>query len=128
MVFDSNYITTLVAPTIRGEAITTYHCNEMVSKWDNPCTRCQMWFNGLPDRRQHPFAVAEYSGQYRAARKDFFVDNEEFGEGQGYKADISVLQAHGCFCEDSPWRGLFPSKYSNHHVERWTGNSLTGLS
>ena len=127
MVFDSNYITTLVAPTIRGEANTTCHCNEMVSKWDNPCTRCQMRFNGLPHRRQHPFAVAEYSGQYRAVRKDFFVDNGEFREGQGYKADISVLHAHVCFCEDSPWRGLFPSKYSNHHVETWNSDRLTGL-
>ena len=90
MVFAPDYVSRLVAPTIRGEAITTCHCNEMVSKWDNPCTRCQMWFNGLPDRRQHLFTVAEHSGQYRAVRKDFFVGNGEFGDGQEYKADISV--------------------------------------
>ncbi len=107
MVFAPDYVSRLVAPTIMGEAITTCHCNEMVSKWDNPCTRCQMWFNGLPDRRQHLFTVAEHSGQYRAVRKDFFVDSEGFAGEQGYKADISIYRRTGVYAKIVPDAACF---------------------
>ncbi len=107
MLFAPDYVSRLVAPIIRGEAIATCHWNEMVSNWDNPWARCQTWFNGLPARRRHPFAVAEYSGQYRAVRKDFFVDSGGFAEEQGYKADISIYRRTGVSAKIVPDAGCF---------------------
>jgi len=107
MVFAPDYVSRLVAPIIRGEAIATCHWNEMVSTRDNQWARCQTWFNGLPARRRHPFAVAEYSAQYRAVRKDFFVDSARIAEEQGYKADISIYRRTGVYAKIVPDAGCF---------------------
>ncbi|MFH2204578.1 MAG: glycosyltransferase [Elusimicrobiota bacterium] len=90
MQFGPGYVSKLTAPIIRGEVVATCHWNEAVANWDNPWARCQTWFSGLPDRRRHPVAVAENSGQYRAARKDFLLDSGGFSEIQGYSADITI--------------------------------------
>ncbi len=102
MVFAPDYVSRLVAPIIRGEAIATCYWNEMVSNWDNPRARSQTWFNALPARRRHPFPVAEYSGKYRAIRKDFFVDSAGVAEEQVYKADISIYRRTGVYAKIVP--------------------------
>lgn len=102
MVFAPDYVSKLAAPIIIGKTVATCHWNEMVANWDNPWARCQTWFHGLPDRRRHPLAVAEGSGQYRMVRKDFFIDSGGLTEEDGYRADISIWCRTGVLAEIVP--------------------------
>jgi len=95
MVFSPDYVSKLIAPIIKGEAIATCHWNERVANWDNPWARCETWHKGLPDKRRQPLTFPEHSGQYRALRKDFFLNSGGLAEEKGYKADISIYWRTG---------------------------------
>lgn len=99
MVFASNYIEKLVAPIINNEAIATDHWNETVANWENPWARCQTWFHNLPDRRRQASIPPEHSGQYRAVRKDFYLQSGGLAEEEGYRADTSIARRTGVFAE-----------------------------
>jgi glycosyltransferase involved in cell wall biosynthesis len=94
MTFETDYLSNLVIPIVSGKSIATCHWNEMVANWENPWARCQAWFLGLPDRRRQPLDVPRFSGQYRAVRRDFFIENGGLSE-QGYKSDISLFKRSG---------------------------------
>ena len=99
MTFDPEYVSRLVAPIISGNAVATSHWNERVANWDNPWARCQTWYFGLPDGRRHPAGKPPGSGQYRAVRKDFFLDNGGLSEAEGYTADISLFRKTGVYAD-----------------------------
>jgi glycosyltransferase involved in cell wall biosynthesis len=99
MIFAPEYVGKLIAPIINGEAIATDHWNERVANWDNPWARCQTWFQKLPDRRRQTLTVPEHSGQYRAVRKDFFLNSGGLTEEEGYRADTSLARRTGVFAE-----------------------------
>lgn len=97
MVFAPDYVEKLVTPIINGETVATSHWNERVSNWDNPWARCQTWFQNLPDGRRHKLTVPKNSGQYRAVRKDFFLQSGGLSEAEGYGADTSIARRTGVF-------------------------------
>ena len=145
MIFQLDYVSKLAKPIIRGESIATCHWNEMVSNWDNPWARCQTWFAGLPDRRRQPFKSQGYSGQYRAVRKDFFIEHGGLDERAGYKADISIYKRTGVYAEivqdatcyhrnienprellmEALWRGRNVPYLSKNKLKRCLGILLT---
>lgn len=95
MTFASDYISNLIVPITKGEAVATCHWNERVANWDNPWARCQTWFTGLPDGRRQPQAVPENEMVYRAVRKDFFLESGGFNENEGRADDSSISKNTG---------------------------------
>lgn len=97
MVFAPNYVKKIVQPIINGEAVATDHWNERVGNWNNPWARCQTWFQKLPDKRRQAWTAPEHSGQYRAVRKDFFLNSGGLTAEEGYRADTSLARRTGVF-------------------------------
>ncbi len=95
MVFEPDFVSKLIAPITKGDAVATCHWNERVANWDNPWARCQAWFLGLPDKRRHPLHVPEYEEVYRAVKKDFFLNSGGFAEGEGKGDDSSIARRTG---------------------------------
>ena len=102
MVFDSDYITRLVAPIIRGEAIATCHWNETVANWENPWARCQTWFLGRLDRRRQPLEVPAEQTVYRGVQKKFFLESCGFAEDEGRGDDSSIARRTSVFSTAVP--------------------------
>jgi glycosyltransferase involved in cell wall biosynthesis len=102
IVYSPDYISKMVAPIIKGETIATCHWNETVANWHNPWARCQTWYRGLPDKRRQPLTVPEHSGEYRAVRKDFFLNSGGLAEEEGYKTDGSLSRKTGYFAKIVP--------------------------
>ena len=102
MVFDSDYITRLVAPIIKGEAIATCHWNETVANWENPWARCQTWFLGRLDRRRQPLEVPAEQRVYRGVQKKFFLERGGFAEDEGRGDDSSIARRTSVFSTAVP--------------------------
>ena len=95
MVFEPDFVSNLIAPIMKGDAVATCHWNERVANWDNPWARCQTWFLGLPDKRRHPMQIPEHEEVYRAVRKDAFLESGGFAEGEGKSDDCSISRRTG---------------------------------
>ncbi len=102
MAFAPDYVSKLVPPIIRGEAIATCHWNEMVSNWDNPWARCQTWFLGRPDKRREPLEIPDDLHVYRGVQKEFFLENSGFAEDEGRGNDTSIARRTGIFSTAVP--------------------------
>ncbi len=102
MVFAPDYVSRLVAPIIRGEAIATCHWNEMASNWDNPWARCQTWFLGRPDKKRELLEIPPDLHVYRGVQKEFFLESGGFAEDEGRGDDTSIARRTGIFSTAVP--------------------------
>jgi len=95
MVYEAGYVSTLVAPIIRGEAVATCHWDELVLNWDDRWSRCESYYFRRPGRRRQPVTPPEGEFMYRAVRKDFFLKAGGFAENAGRGDDLSVARRTG---------------------------------
>lgn len=95
MVLESDYVSKLVAPIIKGQAIATCHWDEQVLNWENPWARCQTYYLGLPERRRQPVDPPNGEEIYRAVRKDFFLAYGGMDEHAGRGDDSSLARRTG---------------------------------
>ncbi len=102
MVFATDYVSKLVTPIIRGEAVATDHWNETVANWENPWARCQTWFLGRPDKRRQPLEIPDDLHVYRGVEKEFFLASGGFAEDEGRGDDTSIARRTGIFSTAVP--------------------------
>jgi glycosyltransferase involved in cell wall biosynthesis len=124
-----NYVSKLVEPIIRGEAIATCHWNEMVANWENPWARCQTWFAGRSDKRREPIAIPDNAHVYRGVRKDFFLERGGFAEDEGRGDDTSIARRTGVYSTVVPDATCYHRNADNlKEVFRealWRGRNIT---
>jgi glycosyltransferase involved in cell wall biosynthesis len=72
MIFDRDYVSTLIKPIVSGEVIGTYTTEEQVSNWDNVWARCLNVQEGWEDKKRFPKDPPKYGTDFRAILKSEF--------------------------------------------------------
>lgn len=72
MIFDREYVSTLIKPIISGEVIGTYTTEEQVANWDNVWARCWNVQEGWEDKKRFPKSPPKYGTDFRAILKSEF--------------------------------------------------------
>jgi len=91
MHYDKNYISNLVAPIIKGEAIATFSKEVYVANFDNIWAFCWSINAGLPDNKVIPADVPDRIWNFRAILKDKFFEVGGFDEDKGYGGDDATV-------------------------------------
>lgn len=72
MIFDREYVSTLIKPIVSGEVIGTYTTEEQVANWDNVWARCWNVQEGWEDKKRFPKNPPKYGTDFRAILKSEF--------------------------------------------------------
>jgi len=72
MVFDRDYVNTLISPITTGKVIGTYSTNEKVANWENVWARCWNIEEGWEDGIRFPANPPEFGTDFRAILKSEF--------------------------------------------------------
>lgn len=72
MIFDREYVSTLIKPIVCGEVIGTYTTEEQVANWDNVWARCWNVQEGWEDKKRFPKDPPKYGTDFRAILKSEF--------------------------------------------------------
>ena len=72
MIFDREYVSTLIKPIVNGEVIGTYTTEEQVVNWDNVWARCWNVQEGWEDKKRFPKDPPKYGTDFRAILKSEF--------------------------------------------------------
>lgn len=72
MIFDREYVSTLIKPIVSGEVIGTYTTEEQVANWDNVWARCWNVQEGWEDKKRFPKDPPKYGTDFRAILKSEF--------------------------------------------------------
>jgi len=87
MVFPPDYVTKLISPIQRGEALLTTHANEYVANVENPWVKIQ---------GQTVRSTGRRTGEvFRAVKKDFFMNHGGFDPGLHYHDDRTFFYKTG---------------------------------
>ena len=87
MVFPPDYVTKLISPIQRGEALLTTHANEYVANVENPWVKIQ---------GQTVRSTGRRTGEvFRAVKKDFFISHGGFDPSLHYHDDRTFFYKTG---------------------------------
>ncbi len=94
MIFDREYVSTLIKPIVSGEVIGTYTTEEQVANWDNVWARCWNVQEGWEDKKRFPKDPPKYGTDFRAILKSEFDKVGGF-DNIGYTDTWSLLNKLG---------------------------------
>lgn len=101
MTYEPTYLSALIAPILRGDAVGTFSRDEYVLNIENVWARCWNINDGLLTNKRHPDDMPDEDPTYRAIRQDVFMAVGGYPES-GSGSDMILAEKVGALAKAAP--------------------------